>query len=205
MASEIEICNSALIQLGAEDTILSLDDDTTPARMCKAMYAICRDEVMTRFAWNSAMEQAQLAALTDAPTWGYTYAFQLPADCLRVVKVSSESGNYDTATGTYYQSSWTAWRPMDWKRHGRKILANSSPLLIAYIKQITDPNTMDPSLRDAISAYLAAKIAYKITGSRAKEEQMKAWFREVIDEAMATNSLEGSSEELTSPQLLAVR
>ena len=34
---------------------------------------------------------------------------------------------------------------------------------------------------------------------------MKQWFREVIDEAMATNSLEGSTEVLTAPQLIAVR
>lgn len=204
MASEVSICNNALMQLGSEDLLTALTDDTTPGRACNAMYEICRDEVLTRFAWNSAMKQAELAALVETPVWGYTYAFQLPSDCLRVVRVSASTGSWDPYLHSGH-AGWTSWTPLSWKKFGRKLYANSSPLYIAYVAQITDPNDMDPALRDAISAYLAAKIAYKITGSRTKEESMKQWWRETVDEAMATNSLEGSSEELSSPHLITVR
>ena len=204
MSSAVEICNNALIQLGAEDTLLSLDDDTTPGRMCKAMYDVTRREVLTNFAWNSALKQAQLAALVETPTFEFTYAFQLPADCFRVLKI----GTSDDAVNTYLGSdpyAYHRWQPVQWKRFGRKIYSNTSPLYITYIYDLEDVQEMDPALRDAIAARLAAKIAYKITGSRAKEETMKAWYREVIDEAMATNSLEGSTDAISAVQTIVVR
>lgn len=204
MASEVSICNNALIQVGAEDTLISLDDDTKEGRLCKAMYETARDEVLTRFSWNSARRQAQLAALTETPIYGYAYAFQLPADCLRVIKIGvpESSARAYVDDGVY---SYGSWEPVDWERQGRKVLSNVSPLYITYLAKITDPNEYDPALRDAIAAYLAAKIAYNLTGSRTKEETMKQWFREVIDEAMATNSLEGSTQALSSPQLVVTR
>lgn len=205
MASEVSICNDALVQLGAEDLLISLSDNTKAGRLCNQMYSIVREQVLTRFAWNCSIKQAELAALVETPTHEFTYAFKLPADCLRVIKIGVPASSASAANSRdpfgYHQ-----WEPMQWRRvAGNKIFSNASPLYISYVANITDPNEMDPALRDAIAAYLAAKIAYALTGSRTKEETMKQWFREVIDEAMATNSLEGSTEALSSPQLIAVR
>lgn len=86
MASEVEICNSALIKLG-DDTITSLTDDSKRARLCNAQFARLRDEVLRAHPWNFAIRRASLAKLSQAPAFEFAAAFRLPEDpyCLRVL------------------------------------------------------------------------------------------------------------------------
>lgn len=204
MASEVSICNNALVQLGAEDLLISLEDNTKAGRLCNAMYEMVRDEVLTSFVWNSALKQAQLAALVETPTYEYSYAFQLPVDCLRVIKI----GIPETAANAYLDTDpfgYHHWQPVKWRRFGRKVYSNVSPLHITYVYKVTDPEEMDPMLRDAISARLAWKIAYDLTGSRGKEQDMKQNFAFILEEAMICNSLEGSTDSYNAMALLVVR
>lgn len=209
MASEVEICNDALFQLGSDEILISLGDETLAGRACATMYPICRDQVMTRFAWNSCKHLAQLAPMTEEPAWGYAYKYQLPTDCLRVIRIGVDSigmlGREGAVVGTSTFDAYRGIQPARWARHGTKIVAEVKPLFIEYIRKVTDPNEYDPALKDAISAYLAYKIAYQITGSRLKQREMQQHFLMTIDEAMATNSLEGSTEQLIANQTLLVR
>ena len=77
MTSIVAVCNRALSKIGDELIILSLDDNTKPARYCKALYADTRDFV----------QRYVLAPLRDKPLFGYEYQFSLPSDCLRVWKM----------------------------------------------------------------------------------------------------------------------
>lgn len=138
-ASWAEVCNAALTKLGAE-TIITLDEDNEPARVCKSNYERCRDYVLAEHAWNCATARASLAALVDAPAFGYSAAFQLPADCLRIL---------DTGL-------------TDFRLEGRTILANESAIQLLYIKKITDPSELSAHLTEAIAAYLAKEISFRL-------------------------------------------
>jgi hypothetical protein len=50
MASEVSICNRALAMLGA-NTITSLQDGSTEANVCNAVYADARDAVLRSHPW----------------------------------------------------------------------------------------------------------------------------------------------------------
>ncbi|MDA7841006.1 hypothetical protein N9A10_01180 [Candidatus Pelagibacter sp.] len=172
MASVVDICNGSLNQLGAS-TILTLTEDSKNARLCNARYTQVRDSLFRSHLWNCLTKRVELAKDTEVPSWGFSYQFTLPADCLRVVTIL----NYD----------------YDYKVEGRKILANHGTLKIQYISRVEDPNQYDELLRETISAALSADIAYAVTSSNPVANNMYKLFQDKLREARFVDATEGQS------------
>jgi len=172
MASVIDICNGALNQLGAS-TILSLTEDSKNARLCNARYTQVRDSLFRSHPWNCLIKRVELARDTATPSWGFSYQFTLPSDCLRVIGIL----NYDH----------------DFKVEGRKIVANHETVKIQYVARITDANQYDELLRETISASLAADIAYAITSSNPTASNMYNLFQDKLKEARFVDATEGQN------------
>ena len=172
MASVVDICNTALNQLGAS-TILTLTEDSKNARLCNARYTQVRDAVFRSHPWNCLQKRVQLAADSDAPAWGFTKQYTLPADCLRVLTIL----DYDA----------------DYKIEGRKILTDNSTMKILYISRIEDPNEYDELLRETLSAALAADIAYAVTSSNPTASNMYNLFQDKLKDARFVDSTEGQN------------
>ena len=103
MASVIQICNSALNQLGA-GSITALTENSKNARLCNERYETVRDAVYRSHPWNCLIKRVQLAQDSDTPAWGFSFQYTLPSDCLRVLQIK----DYDA----------------DYKIEGRKLLIN---------------------------------------------------------------------------------
>ena len=172
MASVVDICNGALNQLGAS-TILTLTEDSKNARLCNARFTQVRDAVFRSHPWNCLQKRVQLAADSDAPAWGFTTQYTLPADCLRVLTIL----DYDA----------------DYKIEGRKILTDNSTMKILYISRIEDPNEYDELLRETLSAALAADIAYAVTSSNPTASNMYNLFQDKLKDARFVDSTEGQN------------
>ena len=86
MTSVVEICNSALNILGANN-ITALVEDSKNARLCNQRYEPLRDAVFREHTWNCLIKRVQLAQDTASPTHEYTYQYQLPSDCIRVLSL----------------------------------------------------------------------------------------------------------------------
>ena len=172
MASEVDICNGSLNQLGAS-TIISLTEDYKNARLCNARYTQVRDSLFRSHPWNCLQKRVQLASDTATPAWGFSYQFTLPADCLRVLRIE----DYDS----------------DYKIEGRKIVSNVPTMKILYIALIEDPNEYDEILRETLSAALCADIAYAITSSNPVTQNMYNLFQEKLREARFVDATEGQN------------
>jgi len=172
MASVVDICNGALNQLGAT-TILSLTEDSKNARLCNSRYTQVRDAVFRSHPWNCLQKRVELAADTTAPAWGFSYAYTLPADCLRLLRILDYDSNY--------------------KVEGRKILSNTSSMKILYIGRITDPNEYDESLRETLSAALGADIAFAVTSNNQTATNMYNLFQDKLKDARFVDSTEGQN------------
>jgi hypothetical protein len=172
MASTVDICNGALNQLGAT-TILSLTEDSKNARLCNSRFTQVRDGVFRSHPWNCLQKRVELAADTTAPAWGFTSAYTLPADCLRLLKILDYDSNY--------------------KVEGRKILSNASSMKILYIGRITDPNEYDELLRETLSASLAADIAFAVTSNNTTATNMYNLFQDKLKDARFVDSTEGQN------------
>ena len=172
MASTVDICNGALNQLGAT-TILSLTEDSKNARLCNSRFTQVRDAVFRSHPWNCLQKRVELAADTTAPAWGFSYAYTLPADCLRLLRILDYDSNY--------------------KVEGRKILSNTSSMKILYIGRITDPNQYDELLRETLSASLAADIAFAVTSNNTTATNMYNLFQDKLRDARFVDSTEGQN------------
>jgi hypothetical protein len=186
MSSVVAICNRALDMLGA-DPVTSLDDDTKAARLCARNYEPVRDAVLRAYPWNVAVRRASLAALADAPAWGYGRQFQLPEGpdpepCLRLLTIDGES-----EFGLRY------------KVEGRRILTDAAaPLRILYIARVSDPAALDPMLADAIATRLAADLSYSLTASAALGQTLMSIYQAKLAEARMTDAEEGIPDPLVS-------
>ena len=174
MASTVEICNGALNQLGAT-TILSLTEDSKNARLCNSRFTQVRDGVFRSHPWNCLQKRVELAQDTATPAWGFKYAFTLPADCLRLLRILDYDSNY--------------------KVEGRKILSNTETMKILYIGRITDPNEYDELLRETLSSSLAADIAFAVTSNNTTATNMYNLFQDKLKDARFVDSTEGQNVE----------
>lgn len=173
--TEVQICNIALTGLGAS-RITSLTQDSENARRCNVLYATLRDDLLRRHPWNFAVTRRQLAVLDETPAFGYTYVYQLPADCLRVL---SEQ-NSDT----------------DYKIEGRKVFTDDTTIKIKYIARVTDTNIFSIDFSMALAAYLASTLAYSITNSNTVAEAASNTFNEKLSLAKAADASEGLPDDL---------
>lgn len=170
MASNVSICNEALQELGA-GRIVSLTEDSVAARHCNAIFEETRDQLLRKYPWSFAIKRAQLASNVTAPLFEFSNAYDFPSDCLRVLLPN----DYDC----------------DWVVEGRQILTDwGAPLEVRYIRQVTDPNTMDVLFRRALAMLLAFKLAEPLTQSNTKQAAAQGKYDEAIAEAKHANAIE---------------
>ena len=197
MSSETEICNHALLSLGAK-TIQALTDDTIEGRTCLRLYRVTRDATLEAREWTFAVKRAELPKLVDPPVWGFGAKFQLPPDTLRIIEARSD------------QVERVAWRQManrlEWVREGDELLTDaSSPLRIRYIAQIIDTAAFSPAFERALSAHLAYEMAIPLTASRTLQSDMWELYQAKLKEAASTDGMQGRTQVIRSSKLTGVR
>jgi hypothetical protein len=189
MASKVDICNEALNLLGA-NTISSLTESSTTAVLCNRIYDTEVDFLLRQHNWNSAVQEANLAAVTGTPVVGWLYKFLMPTDpyCLRVLNV------YDTSDDD-----------QNFQCRGRHIYCDTSAVDIIYIGRITDPNEFDSMLMKTLVDLLAYRLSFPVTRSEKITATMYAAYKASLLDSMSVDSQEGTPEELKSDHLLDAR
>ena len=191
MASAVDIANSALNLLGAS-TISAFTDDSKNARLCNQRYEPVRDRVFRSHAWNCLHKRVQLAQNSTAPVVEYSYAYALPSDCLRVLKV--HNGSTDSIKSD-----------IDYKLEGRNIVTNEGTVYIIYIAIDTDPNNYDTYLQESISHQLAADLAYAVTNNATLADKYMVRADERLREARFIDATENSLGTIESSEFTDAR
>ena len=189
MASEVDICNSALTKIGAT-LITSLTQSHKNATACNARYEDLRDDLLRTHTWNFATERVKLAQLSTEPTFGYDYEYQLPSDWIRVVSVHDV--DYDRAVVKY-------------KIEGTKLLTNASTIYLRYIKVVTDANEMTADFREALAWRLAAELAFPIANSGTMHDRMMVGFKSALRRARSADAIEDYPENMPESSWTSVR
>ena len=192
MASEVGICNQAILDVGG-NPITSFQDDSIEARVCRTSYADSRDHVLEDAAWSFAIGRSTLSPDALSPEFGYSSRFKIPSDCLRVLQ-AYEEGNYNMAPN-----------PLQWEREGEYILADATSIQVRYIKRITDPNKFSPSFIKAMVYYMASVLAIPVQASRALQETKLAIYNQTVDSARTTDGMQGRTKIIRSSRLTNIR
>lgn len=179
MASVVDICNSALNQVGASN-IISLTEDSKAGRICNQRYDFVRDAVFRSHPWNCLVTRTILAPDSTAPSFEFDNAFTLPTDpyCLRVLNLQ--------------------YHDIVHRVEGRKILCDEDTLNLLYVGRVTDPAQYDTLLIETLAAALAADIAYPLVGSATLAQQMRIMYEDKLREARFVDATEGTPGSITA-------
>lgn len=188
------VCNAALARLG-EARISGIDDPTVAARACALCYPLARDELLRAHRWNFATARVDMVRLVEAPAFGHDHAYELPADCLRVLVVNGVSASGDPAA--------------QWEVEGRKLLHDDETVELIYIRREMNLGLYDALALEALIVLLAAKLAPAIQGgSTGKAQELKEEYHRLLAPAarrVDANESRRSRENLMEAMLAGSR
>lgn len=173
MANYVQIANLAATEIGTDARVTDPDEDKTLARAVKGVWDSERRAAIRDGSWNFAARRAGLAALDEAVSHPFTYAYELPSDCLRLIEVLS-AGARDS-----------------YQLEGRKILCDiSGPLYIRYLADITEPAQFDEAFANALARRIAWTIGHKIAGSTFDQAAAERKYWGAIKSAKRVDAME---------------
>jgi hypothetical protein len=149
--TEASICNVALLRVGQRQTIDSLEEATTEAMACKALYPFARDSLLEEVWWSWATKRQVLALTAETRTgWSYVYAF--PSDCVtaRYLSASVRFPAEDQTIPFAFEASDDG--------TARVLLTDQESAELVYTAGITNPNLWSAMARDALAWRLAADL-----------------------------------------------
>lgn len=173
MASDVDICNTALSYIGADAVVTSISppDGSYEASQCARFYPIARRELIESGGYSFSLARAVLAEVDNVSTvWSYAYA--LPADAigtLRVLQLAhlNELGlNFPIGSLSGYYFSYQLVDDMftergsaDFAVEGGVLYTNEPEAVLLYIRDIVDTTKFSSLFVSALGVLLAAYIA----------------------------------------------
>lgn len=154
MASAVDICNTALANLGEKANLSTITPPhaNANAERCAIFYPIARDDALNRRAWSWAIERVELAATTPTVASGeYPYAFVLPSDCIRVLSIGVEE--------TPDEQNDSLPRLLE----GSVIRTTVDAVFLRYVKRVTNVNAFSPLFQRAVASLLSSHLAGALT------------------------------------------
>lgn len=165
MASAVDICNTALAHLGNDNTISAIDppDGSTEAGYCKRFFPIARKELIERFVWPFAAKRQALAQVSN-PSSVWAFAYQVPADCLRPVRVlttqRAQSLMWDLANGRIASADlFNESDSAPFEVENGVLLTNVEDAVLLYLRDVVDTTRYTPTFVSALGYLLASYLA----------------------------------------------
>jgi len=182
MASDIDIASQALQLIGASP-INSFSDPGAGAKVASNIYESTLRNLLTSTYWTFTLKKQELNLLTSPPVNEFQYQFQIPTDCLKVLKVYPQ---------TYY------------KIYGDKILTNTKTLSIDYVHR-PETNLLPDYFTWALTYKLAADFAMSVTYNENVNALYEQKFRAQIAEAYAADGQQNPQTPIQDQPFTDVR
>lgn len=184
--SKTSICNLSLTELG-EETVTAVTRTNKAQRLLLDNWDLARVSVLEEGLWDFAMTRAVLAADPEAPAFGYSFRYRLPADCIRVVDI--HDGRL---------ACWTVER-------GWLLTDDPGPLNLIYVRDETDTTLFSGLFGQGLGYRLAEMTAMEITQSLSKQEAAGEKAETAISKARLKTNQQNSPRELDVDVLLRSR
>ena len=181
--SVVTIANMALRRNGAE-RINALTDNTPRAILMNETADVVRRLAIESGLWTFARKRVRLSTVVEVPAFEYSYAFQLPSDCIRPIYEYNDS---------------------EYKVEGRQILSNESYLELVYLKDITDDSQFTPAFIKAYAILWAIETSYFLNQSEEKIKAMRDELEDILSDARFYDSTSSSQDEPDISTLLNSR
>ena len=144
--------------------------DNSKLNLAVSLYASARDEVLRAYSWNFAIKRSAALTSTTAPAFGYTYAYILPTDSLRVLELYGSTS--------------------PWRVEAGVLITDDAAAKVKYIAQITDTTKFSASFTNALIYNLASKLAIAFTGNIGISTQNYDLYQKTVTEARIADAQE---------------
>lgn len=141
--SWLAVANNALARIN-QPLLETLEQPDTSAILCRQLLPLAVGEILDTRPWRTARKRALIPALAEAPAFGFSYAFPLPSDFIRIVELPDLEND-------------------EWELEGSTILADVDALKIIYIATPEETKGLSPFLISAITTRLASKLVLSLT------------------------------------------
>jgi hypothetical protein len=175
--------NKALQILGLPQLTSNTDES---ARKVALDYAIDNKAVETVFeliSWGFLYKRLKLSAsVSEIPSFGFQYAFDVPADFIRIDSVSADE---------YFR------HPQDYTREGDFFYADVKDLYIRYLSnaQVTTPAVWPVYIHNLVAAELARNCSGVLDADR---DNARIMYQEYKDEAYNTDAQRNPPQVITT-------
>lgn len=176
LQTKIQIWNMTLDIL-KEQPLASVSDAKATALWLARNYDQQRDFLMESMLWKFALTRASIAADGTAPSWGWTYQYTAPTDCMRIIPPT-------------YSGIWMG-TPIPYESENSKIMMNvAGPLYLRYITRITNEGLFTNGFVEVLSLRLARKLAHWMTGKASMIESIDTQLKETLDIVRTTEAVQ---------------
>ena len=90
---QVYICNQALMELGVDTSISSLDEKSVYAERCNRLYDSVLRGLLSQYSWSFAEKLVNLSRLEDE-VLGYSYGYSYPQEAFRINNVYASEEDY---------------------------------------------------------------------------------------------------------------
>lgn len=160
-ASEVLVSNMALSHIGAKANVsaISPPDGSVESAHCARFFAQARQEMLELGAWQFSLKRALLAEATnESDVWAYAYV--VPSDCMRALRILRASAGQLTV----FNQDTVSYDPTDdggapFTREGDVLFTNEPEAVLVYVRDVSDTTKWTASFAQALSYRLAGYLA----------------------------------------------
>lgn len=197
MASVVDVCNTALAQIGQKADVVSIDppDGGAYATHCARFFSIARDLVLEEHAWTFAVKRHYLTESDGATIPSqWEYAYTLPSDMIRPLSLLPDEYGDESK------------ERLDYEIEESLLFANDDDVWLKYIARITDTTRWTPSFRQAVSWKLAGYLAGVIVkGDTGLRQYCDKKYQEALLDAMGKNASRARTKPTHTPVWMSDR
>jgi hypothetical protein len=193
--NEVTLCNDALARLCGR-SIMSLDDETEEARLCKRHFVTSVREVLRDGVWRCARRRVRLSPLAEEPAFGWGSQFQLPPDFVRLVELNERRvGMADCPLYEIEGLRLLMNKRSEWGWVGA-FLGFGVDARLVYVRDITQPGEpgmaqMEPLLSRACSLALARKLVFPMQMNERYASLLDQEYQAALRDARSANTRDG--------------
>lgn len=188
-AIDIRIARHALLKLGASP-VSSAEDGTLEAQLFSETYERIRDGLLALNAWQFATAVIEPGRLSGAPDADYGYAFQIPADLVRIISVGTPTTGFSSG--------------VPYRRSGYQIWTDEKDILLRYVFRPT-PDTWPPYFETALIDALAAEWCLPLTESTTRAKALAELAEMSFNRSRRADQLQSTAEGIRHFSLLEGR
>lgn len=177
MQSTVHLYNTALARLGGDNLtlLISPQEQSTIGRICETVFPHVLDLTLAAFAWSFAVRRKILASPAlekDEANPDYPFAFELPADCVKPLRLEGRAGVNRFPAHVI---------------EGNTLCCALTPAVLVYVFRARDPKSWPPLFADALAWGLAGELAAAVNNDSQKQQWCYQNHRVSLADAIAVD------------------